>query len=638
MDKYIYIKTVSRISINGELEELHFNKGINVISGKPNAGKTTWLKQLDYILGKNATINEVFADDDLANKYVELSAILEINGVEVVLIRKPKEPGMAAKIFINGEPILATDFSNEFLKIIDIPEDVKFPKGNPFTSQWIELSFRSLYRHIYRREDLWSDIADKQPTNEQYAAQYQLFGIAKKIYSKEYDQNVNDEKKLTLLEAQKQQYDEILNRIVQEMSPKGAELFHYATNSEVQIRIATLEDDLKGIETERSQVVEKHLAEVKEIKENVISQEVELINKKVRLIKEIESNSTSLSKLYKKFNEYKSLQESISDELGKLKRTKKSGAIADMKITHCPACDQILKKQKKVKDEENCFLCSEPIITETAEPTINRVDFELSQLDSEKKELDEMAISILKEIAVQENHIKYLNEQIYYIDLEITPLKNKLFALSYQDLSELDVKRGRIQEQIQNYKRLQMNIAFKLTLASQIEMLRTKMQKEKALQDDTTSNINFSRIAEDMEGGMQYYVNQISKNGHDRDLWSHKGKINVGINEAKIVYYVNNKSWDALGGQDKDIFLLAYHFGLLNLSNRQNYNYPGLSIIDLPPELGEAKADSYNYIVAPFAKYCKVFAEKKHLQVIFAGRSFENLPNAHIINLETTWK
>lgn len=58
-------------------------------------------------------------------------------------------------------------------------------------------------------------------------------------------------------------------------------------------------------------------------------------------------------------------------------------------------------------------------------------------------------------------------------------------------------------------------------------------------------------------------------------------------------------------------------------------------IVDLQPELGEAREDSYNYIVDPFSKYCKIFADKKPLQIIFAGRSFENLSNDNIIKLDT---
>jgi hypothetical protein len=639
MDKYLHIRSIKRVTADGELEELNFNTGVNVLCGKPNVGKTTWLKQLDYILGKNANIADVFADDELARKYVELTAVLDINGEEITITRKPYEIGSAGKVFLNDQPVTVTDFSEEILKKIHIPENVKFPKGNPYTSQWVEISFRTIYRHMYRQETMWSDIADKQPPNDQLAAQFLLFGIAQSIYSGDYDQKVSNEKKLILLEAQKTQYTEILNRVVQEMSPKGEEQLHYATETEVEFSIASIETELTKLEEERNAIVEKRIAEINEQKQLVVSQETELINKKIGIIKQIENSATFTGKLEKKMLQYVSIRETLADETSKLKRTKKSGVIADMKISHCPACDQELLRQKKEKNDEQCFLCSQPMPeANLVLPTVNRLDFELAQLESEKKEIAELIDSLQKDIDQQKNSDKYLQEQLYYVELEIKPLKESLFTLSYQDLSEIDVKRGRLQEQIQNYHRLKTNINYKNKLESDIQTLKIKIDREKTKQEQELDIINFAKIARDMEDGMKLYISRIAKNKEGRDVWTNKGQVSVGLNEAKVSYHVKNKPWESLGGNDKEIFLLAYHFGLLNLTERNGYNFPGLLIIDLPPELGEAQKGSYNYVVDPFAKYCKVFSKKKHLQVIFAGRSFEGITDVNVIELDKAWK
>jgi hypothetical protein len=56
-----------------------------------------------------------------------------------------------------------------------------------------------------------------------------------------------------------------------------------------------------------------------------------------------------------------------------------------------------------------------------------------------------------------------------------------------------------------------------------------------------------------------------------------------------------------LGGTDTLYFLMAYQYGLLTLSDKQDCHHPGLSVIDVPGEFsGEAVEDKENFIVQPF--------------------------------------
>jgi len=75
------------------------------------------------------------------------------------------------------------------------------------------------------------------------------------------------------------------------------------------------------------------------------------------------------------------------------------------------------------------FLCTQPIIEENKQPSIDRLDFEMNQLASEQKELLELIDFSQKDLAECNNTERFLREKIYYIDLELSPLKNILFAL-----------------------------------------------------------------------------------------------------------------------------------------------------------------------------------------------------------------
>lgn len=629
---YLQIKVVQRVLSDGTVEELSLNAGVNVITGGTNSGKSVWLKQIDFILGKNKNIADAFSDEDLAKKYTELRIILEVNGTEIIVGRKPLEMGLATKVFYNDEVINITNFSERILKTLNIKDDIKYPRGNPYTTQWVELGFRSLLRHIYRRESYWSDIADKQPINEQHAAQYQFFGIADKIYSKEYDNNVTDEKRLAVLQAQKDQYNTILNRIAVEMAPKGQEILNYASEIDINTRIERLENELVSLQQERDKLVAQHLASVLPEQDKILSQENDLLTDHLNTLNKKEETNNSISQLIKRKSEYVSISETLSDEIAKLNRTKKSGIIANLKITHCPACDQPTEKLENKDESAHCFLCHQKI--EEKESVINkdRIDFEINQVNSEAAEVKEIISTIEGQVTELEEYSKELTERLYYIDRELKPLRDKLFALTHQDLAHIDVHRGRVEEQIQNYKRLLNNVKYRQEIASQISSLTVKIDNEKKLQDVEARAIPFGEIAEDLRIAMQFYVNGVSSD--ERQFWTHKGQITVGINDTRVTFFVNNKPWDSLGSRDKDIFFLAYHFGLLSMTEKKKYQYPGIVLIDLPAELGQVTEDSYNLLIQPFIRLCKKYKKTKHLQVIVAGRSFKNLTDANIIELE----
>lgn len=633
MSKYLHINCIQRITVDGELEEITFDKGVNLITGRSNAGKTVWLQMIDYLLGKSGTWKEMFLDADIAEKYIEIIGYFDINGTVVKISRKPQETGMATKVLIDDIPFGADEFSSVILQKIGFPDDVKFPQGNPYTSKWVELSFRAIYRHIYRREVFWSDIADKQPPLEQYAAQYQLLGIAKEIYSKEYNDDVVSGKELAQLEAQKTQFNKILNRIAQEMAPKVEEqALHYANENDVAIRIANLESGLIELEKTRSELIQAGMKELEARRQKNQVKETEFATKKTSLFDNLENVAQNISKSNKRITEFKAISDSITEELAKLKRTKKAGIISDIKITICPACDQKVDI-KPTSHAEQCFLCHQTLDIEN-KSNVLRIDFEISQLESEQAELVEMMDDMKKKLMELQYEERSLQEQINYLDRQIAPLRELLFAFTNQELSEIDVQRGRIQEQIQNYKRLLNNIGYKEELNREILAVENKIRLAREKQTKATQEINYATIADDLSDGMQHYLDAITQS---KKGWSHGGKVSIAINDTRIAFYVDNKNWNSLGGLDRKYFLLSYHYGLLTLTDKKKYQYPGLVIIDLDAEFAEASKGSHNHIIEPFVKYCNALKEQKPLQVIISGRAFDGLVGVRNINFDNVW-
>lgn len=64
----VRIKQAVRYPIEDEQDCLEFKPGVNVIVGELQAGKTTWLRMIDYVLGDTGKVDEAF-DGALAEKY-----------------------------------------------------------------------------------------------------------------------------------------------------------------------------------------------------------------------------------------------------------------------------------------------------------------------------------------------------------------------------------------------------------------------------------------------------------------------------------------------------------------------------------------------------------------------------------------
>jgi hypothetical protein len=94
-------------------------------------------------------------------------------------------------------------------------------------------------------------------------------------------------------------------------------------------------------------------------------------------------------------------------------------------------------------------------------------------------------------------------------------------------------------------------------------------------------------------------------------------------------FRVGSRRWQsALGGTDSLYFLMAYHYGLLSLSDKSGFHYPGLAVLDMPAEfLGESVEDKENFIVQPFID---LLAQESFegAQLIVTGASFSGLQGA----------
>src|SRR5579862_2908789 len=118
--KHLRVTSASRTANDGTIETLSFRKGVNVLVGEPNTGKTRWLETIDFLLGDDGKAEEKLGEV-IFDKYVSAKVVLAIDDDEMVAERRWQEQGAKTKIFVNDAPYDVAGFRQLLLDRLDIP-------------------------------------------------------------------------------------------------------------------------------------------------------------------------------------------------------------------------------------------------------------------------------------------------------------------------------------------------------------------------------------------------------------------------------------------------------------------------------------------------------------------------------------
>lgn len=638
MSKTLFIRQISRIDTNGEEETLEFVDGVNIIVGPANSGKTVWLAMIDYVLGDDSTAEKAFfgKQDIHGNKlsqiYSEVRAIIEIDHTEYVLERKWKEQGISSKTLVDGKSMDTKEFSKFILDKLQIPTG-RFLQGNPYSKNSIlDISFRMMLRHIYRQERFWGNLADEQLPMQQYAVLTQFLNLANKIFALDEEKLIEKKKELFKAETEKEQYETTLDRIVRGFNYDGGENLVYATTNLTKEKIKALEARSEALLQERNAVISGAATGLLQVRGEDINQyeEVKLSQARAVTLTAFEKLQLDREQHQQRTRKYESILASSVAELERLTRVQTTSELfADLKVTHCPACDQAVHDTNKHPD--HCFVCHQQLPVEPQTKETDRLAFEISQVQAEQRELTEVLVKMKLGKDELEKQMYALRNDLGRIERDLAPIRQKLAGLVDARLGVIDQERGRLLEQVENYRRIAKSLETKTQLAARITVLQNQVND---LEKDVArlGSPNFSQASDDLVEGMKDYINAIIQDRPAR--WNQSGSISLLINEKGFEFYIGQTKWSSPGGTTKLYFLFAYHYGLLSLTGKDGYHYPGLLIMDFPATLpdGESLRKAENYLVQPFIDLCETSSVR--LQVIIAGQSFEELEGASFIQLD----
>jgi uncharacterized coiled-coil DUF342 family protein len=613
------------------VDRIEFKRGVNVLYGPPNTGKTRWLEMIDYVFGETDKAEDKLGED-IFHKYNSMSVAVEIAGENFIFSRRWKERGAKTKVYINDEPYDATDFQSFLLEQLKIPE-VSYPQGNPYGSRgWPTLRFRSLYRHMYRRQKLWDEFADKQPVSEQHACIAQFLGLADKLFSDSYAELVLKQKKIHELESRRGNYLNILSEISNDLIGENVEGIAL-TPKGIEKAKQEIKDKQEKIKAERDSLMQSTLKEsiersgADEKMTNQLSQElVELRAKREDITARFNAN-------IRRRAEVCNFRDLANAELDRLRRVKSSSEVlSPIRISRCPACE------KEVKTETSiglCHLCGQ-VVDDIESPNDRRLYFEIEQLESEIRESDEILDNLSNDDEALVDRQQSIANRIRDIENQFQPTRKVMMAILPSDLLIMDGEIGRMQEQLNQIERIGKSLSHREELASEVQEIRKKVAELESEVSRLTAELDFEGASDRISDPMNDYVKSLVK--HEIYLWTQR-EIAFSLGEKDFKTRVGKVNWKAqLGGTLSLYFLFAYHYALMTLVQYPECNYPGLGIIDFPAEVeGINVEDEENFVLNPFIELMD-HDEFNNTQLITAGRSFEELIGANKIELTKIWK
>jgi len=624
------VGSLTRQLANGNTEELKFAPGVNLLVGKPNTGKTKWLQTLDYLLGEDGdNPYDSSEEEELVAKYDAAAVELFVGGERYWVERRWRERGAKGKLFVNGEPNGARDFQLFLLEKLEVPE-LSFPKGNPMSGQtWPLLSFRMLLRHMFRRQLFWGDIADKQPEGEQHACIMQFLGLAENLYTDDYGRLVALKLKSERLKARREQYGRTLDDLARDIVSDPD--FTVGVNS------TTIQNVQKKIQNEMDELRVKREALISGAANDGLSEDVQSVVSKLAetratIIVKLEEHKIRAKASAERIEDLSSYHSNLANEMMRLDRAEDAGRLlSDLKVTHCPACDQEVTNISP--DPDQCFLCHQKLPEEPLVEGLGavRLQFEKDRLKGEEQEAKELLLAVKADAKKINEHISEGEEILQKVENELKPARQIVAGLIQDEISAIDMDLGELNERQRQIDRVNVALRLGQGLTDEISELEREISPLREAVDEAARATDFAIATAQIEEGMNAYLQAINK--YRAGSWRHS-PVSFDVYRNSFTIRVGAKKWQAaLGGTDTLYFLMAYHYGLMTLSCKEGFHYPGLTIIDVPGEFsGEAVEDKENFIVQPFIELLNT-DEYQGVQFIITGAAFTGLDEVNRIHL-----
>jgi hypothetical protein len=634
------ILRLARSRQDGDEEFLEFRPGVNVIVGPPNTGKSKWLRTLDYLFGESDSPEKKLGLR-YAQKYVGARAVLSVDGRELILERRWSKGQPRSKTFVNGEALGADEFTDVFLPVLDFPV-LRFPTGNPYAPRaWPRLSWRMLFRHLYRHEFSWGDIAAEQQEAEQFACLTLFLGAAERLFPASYGEMVNKQRDAETLRARKDQYVATLEDVTREIVAIQ-EASVALTDESLNAAASRIREELAVRGREREALLQALQQEASgQVQQPEAARHAAFTAVGERLATLRTSREAAMQRLADGRERRVSLDRHrrlVADELAKLERTRGARTeLAELRITHCPNCDQPITRPEP---PGQCRLCLQPHAAHDDDGAlvVQRLDFEVQQLAGEARELEEFVRELDDQRDAEMRALRDVDDEIARLDNQVRPTRAAAAWILPPELGVIDQDCGRLAEQLRQIERVRSALHRREELTKRIDALGEEIRTLDSELRRRRSTVKFAQTSEVLADGMNSYLNSLNSGG--TALRWQGGRVGVLMRDRDVRFTLSGRDWQGeVGGTFTFFFLAAYQYSLLGLSATPGAAYPGLAIIDLPPNVSDKRVitSEENYLADPFVRLVDR-SDLKGTQLILTGHAYHGLEGAHRVELNEVFE
>jgi hypothetical protein len=632
MSLRLIVHQIGRSLSSGETETLDFKVGVNVIVGPANSGKTTWLKMFDFLTAEGDSAASLF-DEKIVRKYRSVSARLHVGDRAMLVERRWNLDGSRSQMLLDGAAFSMSEFQQLLLTELRIPV-LHYPQGNEYADRtWPTLGWRSLLRHVYRRQEFWGSVVPLQFESEQHACLLQFLGLAEYLFSDEYAKLVDIRRQIARLQSHKDSFMQTVHEISPDlMADTGLSIG--ITIQSIRAAQERLSQEVLDLVRQRNEFLQKlrdRSAKPGGQLGRLLEQRAELLRIRDDLRRDVESSD-------KRLDELRQYESALQQERNRLERSEAAAAVLDdLRITNCPACDQSLDDRPRTPSEV-CFLCGQSTPLVDADGAARRLKFERNQLAAELAEAQQLLGSIDAERLAKEKERTDTEMRLLRTENALLPFQSEVAALLPEEIALIDQAIGARNEKREALQRLVAPLQKRDQLSAEIDQLQSEAKRLESMLAAKQEKAELETGSDRLEDGFNTYLNEIKR--IDNTSWTKNDPVKVRVTERKTRFLIGGRpAMSQLGGTLTIYFLFAYHYALLNLTRFSDCHYPGLTILDLFPEIieGVAIRDRLSLVLSPFVELSEDPAIQP-IQVIATGTDFPMRADIHRITLKEIWR
>ena len=311
------------------------------------------------------------------------------------------------------------------------------------------------------------------------------------------------------MQARLEQYSWTLNALARDLLDEDDPIMKGVTRTAVEKADKDVTNRIVELRAKRIAVIEEaargaHAGQASRI--------AELSGQRAQLLVEGEAGEVRGRETGERLAGMQRYRSDLMEELSRLARAHDAGEIlADLRITHCPACDQTLKAREH--DAVHCHLCHQnlPDEPEMAELGDARLLFEQERVQGEVKEATDLVDLLNRDLTNQRKEWTRRKEALRQIENELAPARAAVAALIQENVSGIDVELGRLSERQRQITRLKAALKSGEDLQGQVDAIQAKIVPLQEIVDTTLRSVDFQAPADWLAEGMNAYLSRIGQ-------------------------------------------------------------------------------------------------------------------------------